>query len=698
MEIYDNIAEEVIDTKEDNLHLDLLEEFDDLVSASLDERKQCLEDRRFYSIAGAQWEGDLKDQFENKPKLEVNKIHLSVMRIFSEYRNNRIAVDFLSKNGDDELADVCDGLFRADEQDSNAEEAYDNAFEEAVGGGIGAWRLKTVYEDEDDDDNEEQRILIEPIYDADSSVFFDINAKRQDKSDARTCYVLNSMPKKTFESEWPDADITSVNKTVGDDGFDWVVDDVVYVAEVYRVEKVPHIVKTFKLLGGTAEEKYTQADLDESPEILDDLTSRGFALTKKKKTKKQKVRKLIISGGEILEDCGYIAGNYIPIIPVYGKRWFVDGIERCMGHVRLAKDAQRLTNMMKSKLAELSAAPSTEKPILTADQIRGYEQTWADDAIKNFPYLPINTVKDQSGNIVQSSPVGYTKPPSVPPALAALIQLGENDINDVLGNQQNGEKIVSNISGEAVEKIQDRLDMQTFIYVSNLAKSMKWSGKVWLSMARELYIEEAREMKVVNKDTSADVVKLNRMEQNEEGVAEYKNDLTKAKFDVTVDVGASTSTKRKSTVSSIKEMMMASGDQETINILSSLAIMNMEGEGVNDARKFFRNKLVRMGVLDPTKEEIEKMTEESANQQPSPNDVYLLSEAEKNNADAINKMKDAELKEAKKDETVAKTMETIASMDRADREEMVRVLESLKGSVQDVETPDVDIYNQGQPI
>jgi hypothetical protein len=35
---------------------------------------------------------------------------------------------------------------------------------------------------------------------------------------------------------------------------------------------------------------------------------------------------------------------------VYGKRWFVDNIERCMGHVRLAKDPQRLKNMQLSKL------------------------------------------------------------------------------------------------------------------------------------------------------------------------------------------------------------------------------------------------------------------------------------------------------------------------------------------------------------
>jgi hypothetical protein len=132
-----------------NVHAEALSEFDNIQGVMRDERLQCLEDRRFYSIAGAQWEGNLYEQYLNKPKFEVNKVHLAVMRIINEYRNNRITVDFVSKDGtaDDKLADVCDGLFRADEQDSGSNEAYDNAFEEAVGGGFGAFRLRSVYED-----------------------------------------------------------------------------------------------------------------------------------------------------------------------------------------------------------------------------------------------------------------------------------------------------------------------------------------------------------------------------------------------------------------------------------------------------------------------------------------------------------------------------------------------------------------------
>ena len=187
-----------------NVHQEAVNQFEKIQTAMRDERLQCLQDRRFYSIAGAQWEGPLGVQFENKPRMEVNKVHLSVIRIINEYRNNKITATFVAKDGDlnSELADTCAKLYRADEQDSVAEEAYDNAFEEAVGGGFGAWRLRTVYEDDESEDDDRQRIRIEPIFDADSSVFFDLNAKRQDKADAKYAFVLTSVTYDEFKDEW----------------------------------------------------------------------------------------------------------------------------------------------------------------------------------------------------------------------------------------------------------------------------------------------------------------------------------------------------------------------------------------------------------------------------------------------------------------------------------------------------------------
>jgi hypothetical protein len=619
------------------IHQEALREFDQIQTAVRDERLQCVQDRRFYSIAGAQWEGPLAAQFENRPKMEVNKIALAIQRIVSEYRANRVTVDFISKEGDeyDALADTCDKLYRADEQDSSAQEAYDNAFEEAVGGGIGAWRLRAVYEDEYDEDNEKQRIRIEPIVDADSSVYFDLTAKRQDKADAKRCFVLTAMTPEAYMETWGD-DPATWPKDIGQSEFDWYAPDVVYVAEYYRVEEGSEMVYFFKGLDGE-EEKYTEDQLTD--ELRAELEAIGSVEVRSKKVKRRKVHKYIMSGGKVLEDCGFIAGRHIPIVVTYGKRWFVDNVERCMGHVRLAKDAQRLANMQRSKLAEIAALSSVEKPILLPEQVAGHQVMWQQDNVANYAYLLLNPITGPDGSSQPAGPVGYTKPPAVPPALAALLQVTELDIKDVLGNQEQGDKVVANVSGKAVEMVQQRLDMQTFLYMSNHAKGVRRSGEIWLSMAREVYVEPGRKMKGIGAQSQIEGVELMRPIVDEDGELEYENDLSEAEFDVTVDVGPSSSSKRSATVRALTQMMALTQDPEAAKVLQAAALMNMEGEGLSDIRDHFRKQLVGMGVMQPTDKEKEAMAQ--AQQQPDPNaelvqaaTVETLAKAEKAQADA----------------------------------------------------------------
>ena len=645
-----------------NLHSDALAQFNDIQTALRDERLQCLQDRRFYSLAGSQWEGPLWDIYENKPRFEVNKIHLAVIRIINEYRNNRITVDYVSKDGseNDKLAETCDGLYRADEQDSVADEAYDNAFEEAVGGGFGAWRLRTVYEDEEDEDNEKQRIRIEPIFDADSSVFFDLNAKRQDKADARFAFVVTSMTRASYKEEWGD-DPTDWPKIIHQYEFDWCTPDVVYVAEYYKVEDVTETVRIFRAIDGT-EERYRQADFDADPALEETLAAIGSQEVRQRKIKSRRVHKYIMSGGKILEDAGYIAGKEIPIVPVYGKRWFVDNVERCMGHVRLAKDAQRLKNMQLSKLGEISALSSVEKPILVPEQVAGHQVMWADDNLRNYPYLLVNPITGPDGSQQISGPVAYTRSPQIPPAMAALLQITEQDMQDILGSSQQADKMVSNISGKAIEMIQTRLDMQTFIYMSNFAKGMKRCGEIWLSMARDIYVEEGRKMKVVEADESVGMIELMKPMVSETGEVVMENDLSRAKFDVNVDVGPSSTSKRAATVRALTGMMAITDDQQTKQVLQAMAMMNMEGEGIGEVRDFFRKQLVRMGVVKPTEQEQEEMMVELQGQPEDPNKIFLQAAAEeaiakaaKARADTVKTVADAGLSRARTAETLAKT-------------------------------------------
>jgi hypothetical protein len=674
------------DQRLSNLHAEALRQYNDIQTALRDERLQCLQDRRFYSLCGAQWEGPLWDQYENKPKFEVNKIMLAVIRIVNEYRNNRITVDYVSKDGteNDKLAEVCDGLYRADEQASVADEAYDNAFEEAVGGGFGAWRLRTVYEDEEDSEDDRQRIRFEPIFDADSSVFFDLNAKRQDKSDARYCFVVNSMTRESYKETYDD-DPSDWPKIIHQYEFDWATPDVVFVAEYYKVEEKAETIRIFESVDGT-EERYSQQDFENDEMLEETLLAIGTREVRQKRIKRTRVRKYIMSGGKVLEDAGYIAGKCIPIVPVYGKRWFVDNIERCMGAVRLAKDAQRLKNMQLSKLGEISALSSIEKPILTPEQVAGHQVMWAEDNLRDYPYLLVNPITDQDGNQTVTGPVAYTRSAAIPPAMATLLQITEQDMQDILGNPQGADKMVSGVSGKAVEMIQTRVDMQTFIYMSNFAKGMKRCGEIWLSMAKEIYTEDKRKMKTIAPTGEAGMVELMQPTiDTETGAVVMANDLSSAIFDVVSEVGPSSSSKRAATVRALTGMLQITQDPETQQVITAMAMMNMEGEGIGDANTYFRKKLLRMGVVKPTDDEAQELMAEMQGQPQDPNSMYLQAAAEEATAKAaqarastVKTVADAELSRAKTLETLSKVDETAQNMALTNAE---AVQEILRGQI-----------------
>jgi len=659
-----------------DVHDRALYEFNRIQATMRDSRLQCLQDRRFYSVAGAQWEGPLQDQFANKPRFEANLIQLAVIKIFNEYRNNRIAVDFVPKDGseDNQLADTCDGLYRSDEQDSVAEEAHDNAFDEGVGGGIGAWRLVTAYEDEDNPDTERQRIRIEPIFDADSSVFFDLDAKRYDKADAKRCYVLYSMTKQAYIDTWGD-DPATWPKIVHQYEFDWATPNVVFVCEYYEVETKNETVFVYETLDG-AREEYTQHEFEEDIDLRERLEAIGSREVEQKKRKVRRVHKYIFSGSKILDDCGYIAGKCIPIIPFYGKRWFVDNVERCSGVVRTPKDMQRLLNMQLSKLGEIAALSSVEKPIFTPEQVQGLTELWANDNIANHPYLLVNPITGPDGAKQASGPIGYTKPAAIPPATAALIEITTNLLRELLGNQQNGEKIVSNISEKAVQLVQDKLDMQAYIYMSNMAKSIKREGEVWLSMAREILVKEGRKMKIRTAQGKVGQVTLKQPVATETGV-QVQNDLSQASFDVDVSVGPTSQSKKSATVRNLTNLLAVTDDPQDRQVLSGLILMNMEGEGLDPVNEYYRRKMLKLGVITPTPEEARELVEEAQNTPPGPEQEYLRAAAEEAEANA--KKANATTLEVltRADKNVADTAATYAGIDEKERAQALEAVQTL---------------------
>lgn len=308
---------------------------------------------------------------------------------------------------------------------------------------------------------------------------------------------------------------------------------------------------------------------------------------------------------------------------------------------------------------------------------------WAEDNLRDYPYLLVNPITGPDGNTQVTGPLAYTKSAAIPPAMAALLQITEQDMQDILGNPQGADKIVSGVSGKAVEMIQTRVDMQTFIYMSNFAKGMKRCGEIWLGMAKEIYIEDKRKMKTIAPTGEAGMVELMQPTiDTETGAVVMTNDLSSATFDVVAEVGPSSSSKRAATVRALTGMLQITQDPETAQVLTAMAMMNMEGEGVGDANAYFRKKLLRMGVVRPTDQEAQEMMAEMQGQTQDPNAVFLQAAAEeaiakaaKARADTVETVAAAELKRAQTLETLGKVQENAQNMALTNTEAVQQILQ-----------------------
>ena len=624
------------------------------------ERALSLEDRRFVSVQGAMWYGYWHEQYKNKPMFEFNMVQQSLNRIEAEYKNNQITADFVSRDGDtdDQTTEACDMLYRADEQDSVAQEAYDNAFQEASAGGYGAWRLRAELNDEFDMDNEFQRIKFEIITDADTSVFFDLNAKRQDKADAKHCFVLTGMTKEAYEEEY-DEDPSSWPQDIANDGdFDWVQPDLIYIAEYYVVESTKEVLIKFETIDGQ-DETHIESDLDEDD--FAKFESIGTKETSRRNVKRKVVNKYILNGMEVLEGPIEIAGGNIPIVPVYGRRRYIDNIERSMGHVRLAKDANRLFNINASYIADISSKSPVSTPIFAPEQMEGnIGQTWANHAVENYAFLPALPLKDAGGNIIATGPVAYTKAPELPPAMVASMQFTETAMDKILGVRHENEQVKSNIARDTAELMQAAQGLENEIYLQNMSKAIRRGGEIWLGMATELYVEDGRVMKGIGAQGEMHSIEINRPVMIDD-IKSTENDLTKARLDVAVTVGPSSKTQRAAMSQTLVKLRDGTQDQGMRSVLDNMILMQMDGEGMSDLHKYARKKLVALGAVTPTEQEQADIAKAQEAQEPDANEKFLIAEAGKAEAGA-RKL------EAETIETIADTEKTKVEIEKIEQD------------------------------
>tara|TARA_R110000782_G_C14819205_1_gene413829 strand:+ start:29351 stop:31456 length:2106 start_codon:yes stop_codon:yes gene_type:complete len=658
-----------------------------------DQREKANEDMRFKNVDGGQWEGFYNEEFADRARLEFDVVSNYVNRFIGEWNLNRVGVDFKPDDTatSDDDAELLNGIYRADFQQFSGGISTDNAVDEAATCGVGAFKLGTLFEDEGDEENDLQRIEWRPIYNAYWSVFWDISAMRIDKRDARWCTELKEFTRSSFLAKYPDEDPVSAYEpdTLESQNINEFRIEKVYIATRYEVVKKKTTIYVYNNMQTGEQERFDEEDHVEIETELKADKLRKFV--RKRKVITQHIDKTVFSGAKILEETRRIAGKWIPIIPVYAYRAYVDGLERYSGLIRKLKDPQRLMNMQISQLAENAASAGQEVPIFDPDQMQGgIGDLWADR--NNKPYMLARALRNDDGTVIQAGPLGYLKPPQLDGSTTALMQIVPNHIQGVTGGAPQ-ETLNPDASGKAINALAKRENLNTQSINDNIRNAIKWSGEVYQSIAAEVY-DSQRTMNLVGKDgTESQTLLFKTVIDEETGRMIEGNNLRGKRFRVISDAGPAYDSLREQTVEELKGMLdtliKIPQAAEYIPVILAVILENTAGVGLDPIRDLNRKNMVAMGLKKPETDE-EKQAAAAAQQPkgPDPQEELVKAAAAQQQAEARNldskslaNAADAEKKAAETRQTEVETAISIQEAGLKQKEAQVNTLLSIRDRV-----------------
>jgi len=612
---------------------EIREEFDACEEAERDQRKQSEADLKFSKL-GEQWDQADIDMRKNtgRPCLTINRCPAFTKQVTNDARLNRaqIKVQPVGGGADKMTADIQSDLIRNIETASQATQAYDRAFDFAVNGGVGYFRVNLDYTD---DDAWDQDITIGEISNP-ASVYGDYESTAPTSIDWKRAFVTDWYTKASFEDKFG-GDYKASSFEVGSKDFDakWFEDkgNRIRVAEYWKRFKVP--AKLLRLSNGMVmfEEKVL--------EIQDLLYAQGVIVEGERETKTWKVKQSIATGSDVVEEIDW-PGKYIPIIPMYGEEANIAGKRYFFSLIHRAKDAQRLYNYQRSLAAELGALQPKAPWIGPKGMFTSDADRWATANTTPHAYLEYDVVPEQASATPQRQM--FQGPP------AGVMQealMAADDMKSIMGIYDASLGARSNeTSGRAIMARQREGDTSTFDFLDNRNRAVEHGGRIILDLLPKVYSTE-RIMRAVQEDGSTYTIPVNQPvvmqaqaqaamqgqqipqqppEQN--GPPQYQPvsqlppelaqrlqavtrifDLTAGKYDVTVTAGPSFNSRREEAATQMMEFIRVF--PQSAGLIGDLLAKNLDWPGSEQVAERLKAMLPPQarGQVDPMVTQLQQM-------------------------------------------------------------------------------------------
>lgn len=498
-------------------------------------RQRQIDDTRFVYVPGEQWDKRTRSRREEwgDPCMEFPQLRQFVSQVVNDQRQNRPGIRVHPASGDAsaDVAEIQQGLIRGIEYESNAEAVYDCAYQHAVVGGRGYWRIVSEYEAAN---SFNQRLAFRRIPDP-LSVVLDPDYRDPDGGDRTWGFVIETIQRAEFEATYPKADPLSYDE----DFKHWQPDDKhVYVADYY--ERVAYKRKLVRL--STGETMWE----DELPTPLPP----GVAIVDVLEREDHRIDWYTIAGGEQILESHEWPGTIIPIVCTSGDEIIVAGERHYYGLTTHARGTQELFNYgMTAQAIHLGLTPRA--PYVAAiGQIEGLESIWDSANEKNYSVLPyrpqsvdgtiVPPPQRQMGATPDAGWINWTQQMQL--LMKSTIGMYENTLG-MRGQETSGRAIIAR---------EQQGDNATFHFQDNLSRAIALTGRILLELIPHYYDTE-RIVQIVMPDDKRKLVKI-----NENGVlGAVQNDVRRGKFAVTVSAGPSYATKRQESADMLNQMVQA---------------------------------------------------------------------------------------------------------------------------------------------
>jgi len=468
---------------------------------------------------------------DNRPFLTENRCMPFIEQVVNSAREMRprVRVSPVDDKGDVDTAEVFKGLVRNIERQSKASVAYDMAVQNAVTSGYGWIRINTAYTDPLSFD---QTIQVESVPDW-KSCLLDPASEMIDGSDAGFGFIYKDIEKDTFEVDYPDHEPLSFEGTEAADE-----DKVRIVEHFYKEYETTKIHLCFMIDGETI------ALTDDQLKIAQEKGAVAKVL-QERETKLPTVKWCKLYGGGVLSETTWL-GEYIPLVPVYGKLiWRKDRLES-YSLIRNAKDPQRALNMIITTIAEITGSQPKNQPWVGAVGSFNSDDSWGTANTENhatLEYDPIITTDEVSGQPIPAPPPSKAQPLHVDASLFQIRQNASMGINAALGMYEENRGDSSNaISGVAIKARQLKGDKATYHFIDNLACSIRHVGVILIDLIPRI-MNRKQIARIIGSDDKEKTVTLDPDAQTDEAAGVFN--LNAGKYDVDVDVGPSYATQQQ---------------------------------------------------------------------------------------------------------------------------------------------------------